>query len=186
MQYHVPKPGDVVPDFALLNQSGRVVHLDQFRGKLLLATFIYTRCTLADFCPRMSRNFAAIDEALAADPKLYASTHLLSISFDPAFDTPQVLRTYGGSYTGRFSKENFAHWDFAAPPEKELPAITQYFGVGITPGQSGSLNHSLSTVLIGRDGKVIAWYPTNDWQPAELVNDIKQQVAAVPRGGTNG
>ena len=177
VQFHVPEAGDTVPNFALLNQSGKTIHLAQFHGKLLLATFVYTRCTLADFCPRMSRNFAAIDQALAADPKVYAATHLLSISFDPTFDTPQVLRTYGGSYTGRFNQETFAHWDFAAPPVAELPAITQFFGVGVTPGDAKSLTHSLSTVLIGKDGKIIAWYPTNDWEPADLVAKVKQQLA---------
>ena len=176
VQFHVPQAGDAVPNFALLNQSGKTIHLAQFRGKLVLATFIYTRCTLADFCPRMSRNFAAIDQALAADPKLYAATHLLSISFDPAYDTPKVLRSYGGSYTGRFTKEDFAHWDFAAPPASELAAVTQYFGVGVTPGESNSLTHSLSTVLIGKDGKILAWYPTNDWEPAELVAKVKQEL----------
>ena len=174
VQYHVPKAGDAVPDFKLLNQSDRTIHFDQFKGKVLLITFIYTRCTLSDYCPRMSRNFAEVDRSLAADPALYRQTHLISISFDPAYDTPKVLRSYGGAYTGQYTKEKFLHWDFAAPPEKELPAITQYFDVGVTPGDSKSLTHSLSTVLIGKDGKVIAWYPTNEWKPADIVAQIKQ------------
>jgi protein SCO1/2 len=178
VQYHVPKAGDAVPDFKLLNQSDRIIHLSQFKGKVLLVTFIYTRCTLSDYCPRMSRNFAEIDHALAADPALYKQSHLLSISFDPKYDTPKVLRSYGGAYTGRYTKEKFLHWDFAAPPEKELPDITQYFDVGITPGDSKSLTHSLSTVLIGKDGKVIAWYPTNEWKPADIVAQIKQAAAS--------
>lgn len=174
VQYHVPKAGDVVPDFKLLNQSDRTIHLGQFKGKVLLMTFIYTRCTLSDYCPRMSRNFAEIDHALAADPALYKQTHLLSVSFDPTYDTPKVLRSYGGAYTGQYTKEKFLHWDFAAPPEKELPAMTQYFDVGVTPGDNKSLVHSLSTVLIGKDGKVIAWYPTNEWKPADVLAQIKQ------------
>ena len=172
VQYHTPAPGDLVPNFALLNQSDRTIHLDQFRGKLLLATFVYTRCTLADYCPRMSRNFAAIDEQLAQDPKLYAGTHLLSISFDPTYDTPTVLRSYGGAYTGRFTKENFTHWDFAAPPMKELAGVAEWFGVGITPGEQGSLYHSLSTALIGRDGRILVWYPTNEWTPQQMLAEI--------------
>ena len=172
VQYHTPAPGDLVPNFALLNQSNRTIHIDQFRGKLLLATFVYTRCTLADYCPRMSRNFAAVDEALAKDPKLYARTHLLSISFDPTYDTPQVLRSYGGSYTGRFSRENFQHWDFAAPSPKELPSVAQFFGVGITPGESGSLYHSLSTALIDARGRILVWYPTNEWTPEQMLAEI--------------
>jgi protein SCO1/2 len=178
VQYHVPQPGDSVPDFTLLNQSARKIHLAQFKGKVLVATFVYTRCPLADYCPKMSRNFAEIDKALAADPKLYAQTHLLSISFDPAYDTPAVLRSYGGAYTGRYTKETFAHWDFAAPSEKDLPTITQFFGVGITPGENNTLTHSLSTVIIGKDGKIATWYPSNEWQPADIVAQIKKAAAA--------
>jgi len=178
VQYHVPQAGDTVPDFKLLNQSNRTIHFAQFKGKVLLVTFIYTRCPVADYCPRMSRNFAEIDHALAADPAVYDKTHLLSISFDPAYDTPKVLRSYGGAYTGEYTKEKFRHWDFAAPPEKELPAITQYFDLGVTPGESKTLVHSLSTVLIGKDGKVIAWYPTNEWKPVDVAAQMKQAAAA--------
>jgi protein SCO1 len=178
VQYHVPQPGDTVPNFALLNQSDRTLHLSQFKGKVLVATFVYTRCPLADYCPRMSRNFAEIDKALQTDPDLYAKTHLLSISFDPTYDTPKVLRSYGGAYTGNYTTETFKHWDFAAPSEKDLPAVTQFFNVGITPGDAKTLTHSLSTIIIGKDGKVAAWYPTNDWQPADLVAQIKKLAAS--------
>lgn len=125
----------------------------------------------------MSRNFAEIDQTLAKDPLLYQKTHLLSISFDPTYDTPAVLRRYGGTYTGRYSKENFAHWDFAAPPEKELDKMLEYFAVGVTPGEGKSLDHSLSTIVIGKDGKVAAWYPTNDWKPVDVVEAIKKAAA---------
>ncbi len=178
VQYHVPQAGDDVPDFKLLNQSGRSIHLSQFHGQALLITFIYTRCTLPDFCPRMSRNFADIDKALSADPALYAHTHLLSISFDPAYDTPAVLRTYGDEYLGPHAKDAFKHWDFAAPTEKDLPVLTQFFNVGVTPGDSKSLTHSLSTILIGKDGKVAAWYPTNDWRPADILVQVRHAATA--------
>ena len=81
--YHVPAPGDAVPDFKLRNQDGRTIHLDQFRGKQLLITFIYTRCPLPNFCPRVTRNFADIDRQLAASTTLHDRTHLLCVSFDP-------------------------------------------------------------------------------------------------------
>ncbi|MEO6909520.1 MAG: SCO family protein [Edaphobacter sp.] len=178
VQYNVPKAGEAVPDFKLLNQSNRTIHLSQFKGKVLLVTFIYTRCPLADFCPRMSHNFAEVDRALAADPALYKQSHLLSISFDPTYDTPKVLRSYGGAYTGQYTKEKFLHWDFAAPSEKELPALTQFFNVGVTPGDDKTLTHSLSTVLIGKDGKIIAWYPGNEWKPADIIAQVKQAAAS--------
>jgi protein SCO1/2 len=176
VQYHVPAAGEAVPDFKLLNQSGKMIGLKQFHGKVLLLTFIYTRCPLADYCPRMSRNFAEIDKDLAADPKLYAKTHLLSVSFDPTYDTPKVLKSYGGAYTGKYVNETFAHWDFAAPPVDELKRMEQYFDVGVTPGPGTTLQHSLSTVVVGEDGKVVAFWPTNDWSVDEVLAKVKAAV----------
>jgi protein SCO1/2 len=177
VQYHVPMAGDAVPDFKLVNENGKTIHLAQFKGRVVLLTFIYTRCPLEDYCPRMNKNFAQIDKALAADPAIYRQTHLLSVSFDPKFDTPTILKSYGGIYTGGDSRA-FAHWDFAAPDESELQAMEQFFDVGVTPGEAGTLNHSLSTALIGKDGKVLVWYPTNEWTPAEVLEAMKSAAAA--------
>ena len=170
--YHVPAKGDDVPNFTLLNQSNRTIDLKQFRGKVVVMTFIYTRCPLADYCPRMSHNFAQIDKTLQSDPALYKQTHLLTVSFDPTYDTPKVLRSYGSAYTGNYVKETFQHWEFAAPSLAELPKMQQFFDVGVTPGQNGTLQHSLSTVVIGKDGRIVAFYPTNDWTPAEVLAEI--------------
>jgi protein SCO1/2 len=182
MQYHVPAAGDEVPQFKLLNQSDKTIDLKQFRGKVLLVTFVYTRCPLADYCVKMSRNFAKLDKALQADPKLYGETHLLTVSFDPTYDTPKVLKSYGGAYTGRYGQETFTHWDFAAPSEKELPSMEQFFDVGVTPikadGNNTTLQHSLSTVVIGKDGKVFAFWPSNDWTVDDVMAKVKAAAAA--------
>jgi protein SCO1 len=180
VSYHVPAKGDDVPNFKLLNQSDHTIDLKQFRGKVVVMTFIYTRCPLADFCPRMSHNFAEIDKTLQSDPELYKNTHLLSISFDPTYDTPKVLRSYGEAYTGNFVKETFQHWDFAAPSITDLPSMEQFFDVGVTPGENGTLQHSLSTVVIGKDGKIVAFYPTNDWTPAEVLADVHSAASQAP------
>jgi protein SCO1 len=176
VQYHVPAVGEVVPEFAMQNQSGKTIGLKAYRGKVVVMTFIYTRCPLADYCPKMSRNFAEIDKALQGDPKLYAKTHLLSVSFDPAYDTAKVLKSYGEAYTGRYTKETFEHWEFAAPSVAELGKMEEYFDVGVTPGQSGTLQHSLSTVIVDEDGRVVAFYPTNEWTVAEVVAKIRSAV----------
>ena len=173
VQYHVPAVGDVVPDYKLLNQSGKTIDLRQLRGEVVAMTFVYTRCPLPDYCVRMSRNFAEIDKALQADPKLYAKTHLLTVSFDPAYDTPKVLRSYGGAYTGRYSQEPYQTWDFAAPREAELPEMERWFDIGVTAGPKGSIAHSLATTIIGRDGKVLAFYPTNEWTVDEALKVMR-------------
>jgi protein SCO1/2 len=179
--YKPLNPGDPVPDFKLLNQSGKLIHLSQFHGKVLLVTFIYTRCPLAAYCPRMSRNFASLDHLLASDFDLYSKTHLLSISFDPAYDTPAVLRSYGGSYTGRYTQEDFTHWDFAAPPQDELPDVLHFFLVGATPEKNRTITHSLSTIVIDQEGNVYKWYPGNDWTPEQLLADVKQLLSGKPQ-----
>ena len=171
--YNVPTTGEAVPDFKFLNQSGKTISVDQFRGKALLVTFIYTRCPLQDYCIRMSRNFATIQKQLAADHQLYDKTHLLSVSFDPAYDTPQVLHSYGTAYAGSMA---FSHWDFAAPPSAELDAVEQFFDVGVSSGSNNTLTHSLSTAVIAPDGKIFRWYPTNDWTPSAVVDDVKQVI----------
>jgi protein SCO1/2 len=179
-QYHVPAVGDVLPDFTFINQDGKQIKLSAFRRRALLITFIYTRCPLSDYCPRMSRNFAAIDHALHSDPALYAKTHLLSISFDPAYDSPAVLRSYGEAYTGKYTNETFAHWDFAAPREADLKKVLEYFDVGATPEKDKTITHSLSTVLVSPDGTVAAWYPTNDWSPADVTRAMQNVAEGKP------
>jgi protein SCO1 len=172
VQYKPLVPGESVPNFSFLNQSNRIIHLSQFRGKVLMMTFIYTRCPLATYCPRMSHNFAEINQTLATEPALYKKTHLLSVSFDPSYDTPAVLRSYGGAYTGKYTEETFKHWDFAAPPQNELARVLKFFLVGVTPAQNHTLTHSLSTVVITPEGKIYKWYPTNDWTPQQLLADV--------------
>jgi len=175
--YHVPAPGDLVPDFALRNQDGRVIHLHQFKGRELLVTFIYTRCPLPNFCPRVTHNFADINRQLASDRSLYNKTHLLCVSFDPDNDTPQRLRAYGASYIGSDAKDAFSHWDFAVPDKPALEKMAQYFDVGITRAADNSITHTLSTTLIGPDGKVVRFYPGNEWTPEQVVNDMKDANA---------
>jgi len=176
--YHVPAPGDVVPDFKLRNQDGRPIHIGQFNGKALVITFIYTRCPSPDFCPRVTRNFALLDKQLAANPALYAKTHLLSISFDPEHDTPARLRAYGATYIGSDTKNAFAHWDFAVPEKPVLAEMAKFFDLGMTENADSTITHTLSTTLIGPDGKVVRFYPGNEWTPEKVLADLKQSAGS--------
>ncbi len=175
--YHVPAPGDPVPDFILRDQDGRAIHLAQFRGKALLLTFIYTRCPLPNFCPRVTRNFAVVEHQLQADPALLNKTQLLCVSFDPQNDTPARLKAYGETYIGSDAKDAFAHWDFAVPTTPVLKEMAKYFDVGFTDEPDGTITHTLSTTLIGPDGKVVHFYPGNDWTAEQVLTDVKQAAA---------
>jgi len=171
-----PKPGTDVPDFGLVNQDGKRIHLAQYRGRALALTFIYTRCPVPDQCTLMSNNFAAIDLELQKQPDVYAKTHLLTISFDPEYDSPKVLRSYGASHSGRYTDETFQHWEFATGSPDEVKGIAQFFGLRYfhdTESGQDQVIHSLRTVLIGPDGKLFKLYRGNEWKPAEIVNDLQ-------------
>ena len=172
VSYHVPAPGDAVPDFKLRNQDGRPIRLGQFKGKALLVTFIYTRCPRPDFCPRVTFNFSQVNKQLAADPALYAKTHLLCASFDPEGDTPARLKSYGETYMGSMAPKAFSHWDFAVSSKKELQPMAEWFDIGLTNEADGTITHTLSTTLIGPDGKVVRFYPGNDWTPEQVLSDV--------------
>ena len=122
-----PKPGDEIPDFTLVNQDGKPIRLSQYKGKALALTFVYTRCPQPDQCTLMSTNFAAIEKELQQHTDVYAKTHLLSITFDPEYDTPKVMRSYGASHSGRYADEAFKHWEFATGTAEQVKARRRIF-----------------------------------------------------------
>ncbi len=170
-----PIVGMEVPDFTLINQDGRRIHLGQFRGRALLLTFIYTRCPLPDYCPLMSRNFAKILAQAQSDPAILPFTHLLSISIDPQYDKPAVLRAYALDCSG--TGQPFGHWDFASGTPEQVRKVAEFFGLKYWT-EGGQIVHSLVTALVGPDGKVVKVYRGNDWQPAQVLGDIR----SLPRG----
>jgi len=172
------KAGDDVPDYGLVNQYGNPIKLHNYRGKTLLLTFIYTRCPLPEQCNLMSENFAALEEQLQKRPELYEKTHLLSVSFDPEYDTPAVLRSYGAAHTGRYSDETFQHWEFASGTKDQVKGIAQFFGLRYYEG-SGQIVHSLRTVVITPEGKIYKVYRGNEWKPEEILSDIQAALGNV-------
>lgn len=173
---HAPQPGESVPDFAMIDQDGKRIHLSSFRGDVVLVTFIYTRCPFPDFCPLVSRNFARIYAQLQNDPALDAKkVHLLTLSFDSKNDTPAVLKKYAHTFDQTTGGHPFDRWDFATVPAKELPSVANFFGLYYSFA-GGQITHSLSTTVINPDGTIYKWYEENDWRPADLITDAQQSL----------
>jgi protein SCO1/2 len=173
-----PEKGDAVPDFAVVNQDGKIIHFNNYRGKILLVTFIYTRCPLPDYCPRMNENFRAVQKLLQENPGAAERAEFLSISFDPEHDTPAVLKHYASLYKKSAPGGTSFDWQFAAPSQKDLPELAQFFGLVYQPEQA-QIVHSLSTTVIGPDGKVEKWYSDNEWTPAEVAQAISSLLHRV-------
>ncbi len=172
----IPGKGDAVPDYALVNQDGKTIHLRDYHGRVLLVTFIYTLCPLPDFCPRMNENFREVQNDLQATSGAQKYVTFLSISFDPEHDTPAVLKHYAAIYEQQAKGKHGFDWQFAVPAAKDLPEIANFFGVVTQPAKA-QIVHSLSTTVTGPDGKVQVWYDSNDWKPADAAQIMVQLFA---------
>jgi protein SCO1/2 len=165
---HPPEAGEAVPDFELVNQDGKRIGLRDYRGKALVITFIYTRCPLPDYCPLMSKHFAAIAKEISEDAALKNSTRLLSISIDPEYDQPGVLR----DYARRYGAAKGGPWDFATGKPDEVRRVAKFFGLDYWQ-ESGQIIHALVTAVIDGEGKIVRVIRGNEWKPAEVIADIK-------------
>ena len=112
---------------------------------------------------------------MRSDPALSPSTHLLSISIDPEYDKPAVLRAYGLDCAG--NRHPFDHWEFASGTPEQVRKVAEFFGLKYWT-EGGQIVHALVTALIGPDGKVMKIYRGNDWQPADVLADLR----TLPRG----
>ncbi len=138
--------GAAMPDFALTDHAGRPVRLSDFRGKVLALNFIYTRCPLPDVCPRLSANFARLQNRFA--DRIPRDLVLLSVTIDPEYDTPAELQRYATIWKARPEG-----WRFLTGPYEEIRAVSARFGMNYWP-EDGMITHTTRTSIISRDGRL--------------------------------
>ncbi len=160
--------GEVVPDFQLVDQDGKPFHLRDFRGKAVVLTFIYTRCPLPNFCPLMSNNFADLEQRLSKE--FPGKFHLLSITMDPDFDRPEVLKEYAGRYGA-----NATDWSFATGTADQISFVASLVGLYYAR-ENGLISHDLRTALIGPDGKLVHLWKSNVWTPYEVQRMVRETL----------
>jgi protein SCO1/2 len=165
--------GEPVPDFALTDQAGKPVTLSEFAGKVVGLTFIYTSCPLPNYCYRMSNNFGRLKNRFA--DRMGKDLILLSITFDPIHDQPDILAKYAANW-----KADPNTWHFLTGPLDDVRAICRRFGLNYWPDE-GLLTHSLHTVIIDRQGRLTANLEGNEFS-AEQLGDL---VEATMRTGAN-
>lgn len=164
--YHIPQVGETVPSFSLIDQDGHKFDLGKHYPALV--TFVYTRCPLPDYCPRMNGNFQQVAAKLQNTAN--QDIHLVTVSFDPDHDTPAVLKKFREQWAN--TSQLRRDWTFAVPDKQDLPKLLKYFYVNAYPDQ-GILAHSLSTTLISQDGKILAWWHGNEW----TADDVAQKLS---------
>ena len=158
---HVLVPvGSRLPDFELTDQANAPVALSALAGKVVAVTFIYSRCPLPDYCPRMVENFRAI-RARFAD-RMDRALVLLTISFDPQYDTPQVLAQYAAAM-----RAGGPGWHFLTGDPAKIERVCNAFGIQYFPDE-GLITHSLQTAVIDRDGRLAATVEGKEFTPRQL------------------
>lgn len=158
--------GDVMPNYAFTNELGQAVSLNDLKGNPYAFTFIYTRCPIPDFCPRMSSEFMETQRLLEQMEDAPKGWRLLSITIDPEYDTVEVLKGYASRY--RYNPEK---WSFLMSALIDITAIAEQFGLMFyRPDET--INHNLRTVVIDREGKVHSILIGNTWKAQDLVKSI--------------
>jgi protein SCO1 len=152
--------GEEVPGFALTDQRGALVSLESLRGKVVAITFIYTRCPLPDYCPRMMTNFDAVRKRFA--DRLGRDLTLLTVTFDPKFDTPATLQQYAEQF-----RANVDGWHFLTGSAEEIAQVCRLFGVEYFSDE-GLITHTLQTAVVDRDGRLAATVEGKDYTGRQL------------------
>ena len=162
-------PGAEVPDATLVDQDGRSRRISEWRGKAVAVTFVYTRCPLPDFCPRMDTHFAEVQRALLADADLAGRMHLLSVTFDPEFDTAHVLR----AHAKRVGSDPRA-WTWLTGTREALDPFVKAFGISVVRAERPQeVVHNLRTAVLDGQGRITQVFNGNDWKPEELLAALR-------------
>ena len=168
------KPGEAAPEAKFVDENGRPRDFASFRGSTVVLTFMYTRCPMPTFCPLMDKHFAAIQEDVKGDAALRGHVQLVSVSFDPATDTPPVLKRHAKTLAA-----DPAIWSFLTGDRDVIDRFAARFGVSITRAGVGDtdITHTLRTALIGADGRIVKVYTGNEWTPEQILADLRKAAA---------
>lgn len=161
------KPGDPLPALTFTDERGQPLRLEDYRGKALAITFIYTRCPLPNFCPLLSEKFRTVQESLLADPAAPKNWQLLSVTIDPEHDTAEVLQRYA-----KLQRADAAHWRFATGELRDITVLGLRSGLEFWEGGS-EITHNLRTVVFDARGRMRKVFSENTWTAAELAAELR-------------
>jgi len=165
-------PGAVVPDLPLVDQDGAPMTLRFGAGRVRIVTFIYTRCPLPDMCPLMVKHLEAVRRR-ANEDGFGSRLALLGVTMDPAFDTPPVLRAYGEAVLS--AGDRFDQWTLATGTAAQVEEVARFFGVGYR-AEGGFVTHTLTTAVVGHDGRVMRVFGSNSWRPDDVYDLVRRGI----------
>lgn len=165
------KEGDAFPfrDYDLIDSKGKAFELEKLKGSPVAVTFFFTRCPIPTMCPLLASKFARVQALMAADAPTSWRWTMLSVSIDPAHDTPEALERYAKQH-----KADPLHWKFVTGPLKDIVSLAQGCGVDFWD-EGGLINHSLRTVVIDAEGRVKKVFSDNAWAEKDVARILLGQ-----------
>ncbi|MEW6282500.1 MAG: SCO family protein, partial [Candidatus Eremiobacterota bacterium] len=163
------RTGDVVPDFTLTDQNQKSVSFKSFRGKVVLITFLYTRCPYPDKCPMIAARLSALRELADRVENGRDRFHIVAVSIDPKKDTPEVLKRYAANFHGAG-----AGMTFLTGKPNDIARVAGGFGVLYWDNDKGVIDHNLRTALVDPQGRIHCFLPGADWKPGEVAKTIQE------------
>lgn len=147
--------GEQAPDFTLLDQAGRTVSASRFRGKKVMMNFIFTRCPVATMCPASTMKMSALQQA--AKRAGVTDVEFVSVSLDPDYDTPGVLKDYADA-----RGLDLSNWSFLTGPDAAVRHLLAQLGI-LREFEGGTIKHNLATLLIDANGRIIHRVDGSQW-----------------------
>jgi len=163
---------NLLREYKFTNELGNAVSLSDFRGKAIALTFMFTRCPIPEFCPRLSRNFQEVQHKFQAMQNAPTNWQLLSVTFDPTRDTPEVLRAYGKSY-----QYDPRHWSFLTGPTNKIAELARACDVKFEP-DGGFFNHNFRTLIIDASNHLQMVFPTSGDISEDIVRELLKAMRA--------
>jgi protein SCO1/2 len=157
-----------VPEFSLVDQYGRHVKFSDWSGKVVAISFVYTKCSFSEYCFRLSNNLGLI--AKRFPERMGKDLILLTITFDPAIDSPEALSRYAQNW-----KTSGKGWYFLTGAPEEVKRVCLMFGMNFWPDM-GMLAHTMHTAVIDRQGRLVTNLEGNEFSAEQLGNLLESVI----------
>jgi protein SCO1/2 len=158
--------GENAPDFTLLDQDGQAVGTSRFRGRYVVLNFIFTRCPIANMCPAATQRMATLQQAARAAG--ISNLSLVSISLDPDYDTPGVLKEYASA-----RGLDTANWSFLTGPDAAVRHLLAQLGI-LREFEGDTIKHTLATLLVDPQGRIVHRIDGSTWEPRDFLEKLRR------------
>lgn len=158
--------GAAVPNFQLTNQDGATTKFTDYRGKVVVVSFLFTRCPDPSKCPMLSAKLGKVQELVGQMEEARNRVQILSITLDPKNDTPEVLKGYAQGHQAN-------NWTFLTGKSNDILKVAGLFGE-IYYDEKGTVVHNTRTSLVDRQGRLRRVFTDNDWKMSEMAGAIRQ------------